>query len=636
MDFNNNNNNSVNNLQQNQCHFIPAHNQNNFDVILVSDDGQVQRCHQTLLSLWSPYFERTFYNLSNNIFLPPGQVFVIVLPGVAYRDLQCVVNYIYNGSIDQFDVNERFTSLMKLAKEWEVKGLIEVLLQKLKKKLLPPPPGYSIPLQQSLLPNSKVTRPLWYAQPLLPYNRPFASTQSLISHNQTPIPHEPIQEPIALVSSKKSLPNNDNMEDLMKQFDSLLNSGDSDLNCTKSEEIWSPSRISNNEELNDTESNVSFRTFNNDVEPSLCSSNDQYELLDAQPNRYRSASVLEISPTTSTPSKHSQEWSLIDFQPNDEQKQFVARRLFRTQSANNIPTPVSYADIAKNFAAEVGVNTTANELQALEINRLRKKYQMTKNQVLKNMVEKGVNIETRNPKALLHDILREALKFTFKTNSKFGAKKVECIANLEGYEFKGTGPTEAEAKNAVALKLLEILFDLKYKNGKFIIPGTKVIPRLFPVTVKNVHEYNLGDIFERLVLAKYAEVVKSPNRFKSLAGIIMTVDDQISTATVIAVGTAGICGIDWNLRHDGDIVINSHAEVIVRRALIRCFYTELIGHRTGHSANLFTASNRGKYQLKSNIKFHLYVNSLPCGVGHQLSLVDDKVKGAIQINHVSS
>ncbi|KAG5053695.1 hypothetical protein JHK85_006205 [Glycine max] len=102
------------------------------------------------------------------------------------------------------------------------------------------------------------------------------------------------------------------------------------------------------------------------------------------------------------------------------------------------------------------------------------------------------------------------------------------------------------------------------------------------------------------------------------------------------------------LRTCGDVVHDSHAEVIARRALIRFFYTQ-IQHLTGskhapsNGGKRFKLDdgnspfeldpgclNKGKYSLKKDWKLHMYISQLPCGdasLSWQVSPLETAVLG---------
>ncbi|KAJ6344178.1 hypothetical protein OIU76_005827 [Salix suchowensis] len=70
---------------------------------------------------------------------------------------------------------------------------------------------------------------------------------------------------------------------------------------------------------------------------------------------------------------------------------------------------------------------------------------------------------------------------------------------------------------------------------------------------------------------------------------------------VVALGTGTKCVGRSLLSNRGDIVNDSHAEIIARRALIRFFYAEIL-----HIIE--------KFKLREGWQLHLYISQLPCGV----------------------
>ncbi|PIN09805.1 tRNA(Ala)(adenine(37)) deaminase [Handroanthus impetiginosus] len=111
---------------------------------------------------------------------------------------------------------------------------------------------------------------------------------------------------------------------------------------------------------------------------------------------------------------------------------------------------------------------------------------------------------------------------------------------------------------------------------------------------------------------------------------------------VVALGTGTKCIGHTRRSSRGDVVNDSHAEVIARRSLLRYFYTEVVcltrnyrkhSHTNGSSElqsdcmanSIFHLSpdelGQGKFRLKSGWQLHLYVSQLPCGdasLGSQL------------------
>lgn len=103
--------------------------------------------------------------------------------------------------------------------------------------------------------------------------------------------------------------------------------------------------------------------------------------------------------------------------------------------------------------------------------------------------------------------------------------------------------------------------------------------------------------------------------YKVIAGIIAVYDDDIHTAKVLSLGTGSKFLSAGFFDVNGEALIDSHAEVVARRGLIRHFYDEILNPALYGDRNLFDKPEKrmGMYKLKSNIKLHLYVSTAPCG-----------------------
>ncbi|GMP43311.1 hypothetical protein CsSME_00012713 [Camellia sinensis var. sinensis] len=108
---------------------------------------------------------------------------------------------------------------------------------------------------------------------------------------------------------------------------------------------------------------------------------------------------------------------------------------------------------------------------------------------------------------------------------------------------------------------------------------------------------------------------------------------------VVALGTGTKCIGRSLLSPRGDIVNDSHAEIIARRALLRYFYAEIhcltnINNKLQHTNgsiplqgdgvtnSLFYLDTdglgQGKYKMRAGWKLHLYISQLPCKYGDAL------------------
>lgn len=160
----------------------------------------------------------------------------------------------------------------------------------------------------------------------------------------------------------------------------------------------------------------------------------------------------------------------------------------------------------------------------------------------------------------------------------------------------------------------------------------------------------------RMVLDKFAEVtvgIENYNRRKVLAGIVMIENCDINTAKVISVSTGTKCVNGEHLSCYGAVLNDSHAEIVSRRCLMDFFYGQLEATANAAAANgavgpnttaqpavvaggggnptaqqLAAAAATAKesifvkpsglgtdqlYKVRPGIRFHLYINTAPCG-----------------------
>jgi len=89
-----------------------------FDVSLVSDDQKMMSAHKLVLSASSPYFKHI---LTTNKHSHP----LLCLDGVSSTELQCVLDYIYQGEVQiHHDQLDRF---LQVAQKLKLEGLIPIL-----------------------------------------------------------------------------------------------------------------------------------------------------------------------------------------------------------------------------------------------------------------------------------------------------------------------------------------------------------------------------------------------------------------------------------------------------------------------------------------------------------------------------
>ncbi|KAJ0169768.1 hypothetical protein K1T71_014374 [Dendrolimus kikuchii] len=107
----------------------------------------------------------------------------------------------------------------------------------------------------------------------------------------------------------------------------------------------------------------------------------------------------------------------------------------------------------------------------------------------------------------------------------------------------------------------------------------KTEPAAPEVTPDGTLPQTLADQICKLVNEKFNDLVKNDvvhSRRKVLAGIVMTIDNRMDCAKVIAVTTGTKCVSGEHISVSGRAVNDCHAEVIARRCLQRYLYSQLL------------------------------------------------------------
>ncbi|KAF2545282.1 hypothetical protein F2Q70_00019078 [Brassica cretica] len=137
-----------------------------------------------------------------------------------------------------------------------------------------------------------------------------------------------------------------------------------------------------------------------------------------------------------------------------------------------------------------------------------------------------------------------------------------------------------------------------------------------------------GEIVSEKVVSAYKSLPKKgkPQGREVTVLSAFLVSSPSQEAEVIALGTGTKCVSRSLLSPRGDIVNDSHAEVVARRSLMRFFYSEIQrmqrtccneSKRQRHDTHILefdpSSPENVKYKLKSGCHLHLYISQLPCG-----------------------
>nr|XP_039274262.1 double-stranded RNA-specific editase 1-like [Styela clava] len=195
-------------------------------------------------------------------------------------------------------------------------------------------------------------------------------------------------------------------------------------------------------------------------------------------------------------------------------------------------------------------------------------------------------------------------------------KSFKATIDIEGKSYSGEGRSKKLAKFSVALKALK---------DHFGIVSNKTVDQLPILSTDSSDETaitdagKLPDLICELVKQKFANVTddltKNENH-KVLAGIVMTRENgpDVEKGEVITVATGTKCIDGGHLSTMGTAMNDCHAEIVCRRGLRRFLYDQLLLYSSDKVKTIFEAcENNVGYRLKSDVYFHLYINTSPCG-----------------------
>ncbi|XP_029927808.1 double-stranded RNA-specific adenosine deaminase [Myripristis murdjan] len=156
----------------------------------------------------------------------------------------------------------------------------------------------------------------------------------------------------------------------------------------------------------------------------------------------------------------------------------------------------------------------------------------------------------------------------------------------------------------------------------------ELIPAELPVSGSTLHD-QIAMLSHQRFNALTTRIQHSLLGRKILATIVMRRGEGLGT--VVSLGTGNRCVKGEELSLKGDTVNDCHAEIISRRGFVRFLYSELLRHCDGADDSIFEPAEENKLRIKSDITFHLYISTAPCGDGalfdKSCSETGDEVEG---------
>ncbi|KAG8233017.1 hypothetical protein J437_LFUL013686 [Ladona fulva] len=230
----------------------------------------------------------------------------------------------------------------------------------------------------------------------------------------------------------------------------------------------------------------------------------------------------------------------------------------------------------------------------------------------------------KGPVTMLNE-LRPGLKYECLSENGEQYAKFTMSVVVDGQQFKGMGPSKKLGKAAAAKAALAKMFNITFSPFASLIggQGTPASPASALIASPSLLLKKLAG--DRMSMPQtLADHIASR---KVLSGIVMTgpsrllpfpcSTDSSEDAVVLCLGTGTKCVGGGHLSESGTALNDTHAEVVARRCLLDFFYSQLedllLLPEKKNSSIFESRPNGHGYRVKPGIKFHLYINTAPCG-----------------------
>ncbi|KAK6479981.1 tRNA-specific adenosine deaminase 1 isoform X1 [Huso huso] len=123
---------------------------------------------------------------------------------------------------------------------------------------------------------------------------------------------------------------------------------------------------------------------------------------------------------------------------------------------------------------------------------------------------------------------------------------------------------------------------------------------------------------EWTLLAAVVKIKAVPEEDSASSG-----ERQKASKEVVALGTGTKCIGQSKMSKNGDVLNDSHAEVVARRGFLRYLCYQLLLAVRGEESSIFTpGAEKGKWRLKPGLSFVFFTSHTPCGDASIIPMMD--------------
>ncbi|KAI0983031.1 hypothetical protein GJ496_008887 [Pomphorhynchus laevis] len=243
--------------------------------------------------------------------------------------------------------------------------------------------------------------------------------------------------------------------------------------------------------------------------------------------------------------------------------------------------------------------------------------------------ERTVTLVGKGPMAILNEVYPNLVYEMLLERGKCALETFTCRINLNGFTFTGNGRSKKLARSNAALSVLERLYGKKFNTLQRSVFNDTTLPESMPTSASL---QTFVDGVASLVKDKFESLVADDpvlQKRKVLAGIVITRHWQLDTARVLCVTTGTKCLNAERLSAHGKVLKDCHAEILARRCLVKYLYENLFYFAANNevaqiikSDHIILEPNRegDGYRIQSDVEFHIFVSTSPCGDGRVFSI----------------
>ncbi|XP_075252495.1 double-stranded RNA-specific editase Adar-like isoform X2 [Convolutriloba macropyga] len=242
-------------------------------------------------------------------------------------------------------------------------------------------------------------------------------------------------------------------------------------------------------------------------------------------------------------------------------------------------------------------------------------------------LEKRLKEPNTNPVSVLNEIAGPALQYYIvEERGEKQQKEFVIKALYNGEEYYATGRSKKDAKFKVAVQILHKHFGISNPAN---VANTSVAGEEAPAgDPYALTHFEFANQIQKLVKDKFMELTRTSNynKYKVIAGVVMTTNEEWDDYRLISVTTGTKTVKGENLSTSGTSLHDCHAEVLSRRCLRKYLFSELskISLNSTTAGTIYeevlaeAPGGGGKkavsgYRVRRGIRFHLYINTTPCG-----------------------